>query len=154
MHKEEDITIDNLCKIEGEASLDIKIRNNKIEKAELKITQNKRFYTESIMGKMYSVVPPSVSRICGTCSTSHVLASIKAIENAYNIEVSKQTKILRELAMHGQLIRDHAMHLYLFVLPVVFMIEIDIPPTIFFNTRHPIFFRNINAYSRVIFFHF
>jgi len=117
MHKDIDITLDNLCKIEGEASLDIKIKDKKVEKAELKITQNKRFYSEAIRGKSFNMVPQTVSRVCGTCSISHVLASIKAIEDAYKIKVSKQTLILRELGMLGQMIRDHAMHLYLFVLP-------------------------------------
>ena len=40
-----------------------------------------------------------------------------AIEGSQGVEVSGQTKILRRLAYDGLMIRDHALHLYFFVLP-------------------------------------
>ncbi len=120
MHKEIDISIEGLSKIEGSASLDIKVRKGKVIHAKLKVSENKRFYTQAIRGKTYNTVHQSVSRICGTCSIAHQMCCIKAIENALRIENSEQTIILRNLAMQGLMIRDHSMHLYLFCLPDIY----------------------------------
>jgi sulfhydrogenase subunit alpha len=48
------------------------------------------------------------------------MCSIEACENALGIKPSEQTRILRTLMMHGLMIRDHALHLYLFSMPDIF----------------------------------
>jgi len=120
MHKETDIKIDMLAKIEGHASLDIRIRGKKVEDVKLRVLENKRFYTQAIRGKPAAAVPALVSRICGTCSISHLTCATEAIEKALGVIPSEQTVLLRKLAMYGTMIRDHAMHLYLFCLPDMF----------------------------------
>src|SRR3989344_5566209 len=117
MHKVDDITIDQLTKIEGDASLRIKIVDGKAEKVEFSLVEYKRFYTEAIKGKPIMALPQLLSRICGTCSNAHIMCSIEACESALGIVPSKQTMLLRMLTMYGLMIRDHALHLYLFVLP-------------------------------------
>ena len=112
-----DLSIEEISKIEGQAGLDIKVRSGKIESLKFKITDYKRFYTKAVEGKPIQAVPQQVARICGTCSNAHLLCSIKTIENATNTVPSKQTIKLRELLNHGLIIRDHALHLYVFVLP-------------------------------------
>jgi len=120
MHKDFEISIEGLSKIEGHASLDVKVRKNKVEKVRLKISENKRFYTQAIRGKQFQTVPQLVSRICGTCSIAHLTCCTEAVEKALEIEPSQQTLLLRKLMMYGMMIRDHAMHLYLFCLPDIF----------------------------------
>ncbi|OGI12397.1 hypothetical protein A3K64_01030 [Candidatus Micrarchaeota archaeon RBG_16_36_9] len=119
MHEDFKISIDGLSKIEGHASLDVKVRNGKVEDVKLKISENKRFYTQAIRGKQFQTVPQLVSRICGTCSVAHLTCCTEAVEKALEIEPSEQTIMLRKLMMYGTMIRDHAMHLYLFSLPDV-----------------------------------
>lgn len=116
MHKM-DITIENLSKIEGHTDLDVKVRNGTVKHVHLKISENKRFYTQAIRGKPAENAPHLMCRICGTCSIAHLLCCIKAVENAMNIKTSKQTETLRKLAMYGLHLRDHALHCYLFSLP-------------------------------------
>jgi len=120
MHKDLDISIENLSKIEGHANLDIKVRKGKVEYVKLKISENKRFYTQAIRGKVFNTVPQLVSRICGTCSIAHLTCCMEAVEKALDIEHSDQTTLLRKLMTYGMMIRDHAMHLYLFCLPDIF----------------------------------
>ena len=117
MHKALDITIENLSKMEGHASVDIKVRNGKVKDVKLKVNENKRFYTQAIRGKPSETVPQLVSRICGTCSIAHLTCCTEAIEKAMEIKPSEQTIMLRKLLTYGMMIRDHAMHLYLFCLP-------------------------------------
>jgi len=114
------INLSEISKIEGSASLEIKVRNNKLKDLQFKITEWKRFYTQAIENKPLSAVPQLVDRICGTCSNAHLLASIEAVEKGLNIIPSKQTMILRKLLYYGLIIRDHALHLYIFTLPDVY----------------------------------
>lgn len=120
MHKDFDINIEQISKTEGHADLEVKVRNGKVEDVKLKISENKRFYTQGIRNKVFSGVPSLVSRICGTCSIAHMTCSIEAVEKALGIKPSEQTILLRKLTMYGLMIRDHAMHLYFFVLPDIF----------------------------------
>ena len=112
-----DIEINKLSKIEGHADLDIRIRNGKLEDVTLKVMENVRFFNQAVRGKPYASVPQLVSRICGTCSIAHLTACIEAVEKTLGVAPSEQTMLLRKLTMYSLMIRDHALHLYFFVLP-------------------------------------
>lgn len=120
MHRDIDFSIEGISKIEGHASLDVKIRQDKVEEVKLSVSEDKRFYTQAVVGKNALNVPMITSRICGTCSFAHLLCAVDAVENALKIQPSEQTVLLRKLAAYGMIIRDHAMHLYLFCLPDIF----------------------------------
>jgi len=115
-----DLSLEEICKIEGAAGLDLSIVNNQVTKCHFKITEYKRFYTQAVVGKAAMAAPTLLARICGTCSNAHIMAAIEAVENALKITPSPQTMLLRRLIMNGLIIRDHALHLYIFVLPDLF----------------------------------
>jgi coenzyme F420-reducing hydrogenase alpha subunit len=115
-----DISLEELSKIEGAASCNIKIRDGVVKECHFAISEMRRFFTQAVRGKQIAAVPQQVARICGTCSNAHLLASLKAIENGLGITVSRQTAILRQLLNFGLMIRDHGLHLYVFVLPDLF----------------------------------
>ncbi len=115
--KDFDLTIKNISKIEGHTHLDIKVKDGKAQYCKLKISENKRFFTQAVQGLSYNLVPTTMSRICGTCSSAHTLCSIEAVEKALDLEVSEQTFQLRKLLSNAGHLRDHAMHLYFFCLP-------------------------------------
>jgi len=121
MHSQSfDITIKNLSKIEGHTDLDVAVKDGKVIDAKLKISENKRFFTQAAVGKPALGVHQLVSRICGTCSVAHLMCCINCVENALEVKPSEQTLKLRDLLLYGLNIRDHAMHLYLFCLPDIF----------------------------------
>lgn len=128
MHSGE-ITIDNITKIEGTAGLKVTVEDGKVKDLKFIVKDYRRFYTEAVKGKPFISAPSFLSRICGTCSVAHLFASIEAIEKSQGVQVSDQTKILRRLAYNGLMIRDHALHLYFFVLPDVLGVDsiLDIP---------------------------
>ena len=118
MHKHNfDLELRNISKIEGHTHLDIKVRRGEAVECKLKVSENKRFFTNAVTGMPYNLVPTTMSRICGTCSSAHTLCSTEAIEKAMGLEVSKQTYQFRKLLGMGSHLRDHAMHLYFFCLP-------------------------------------
>jgi sulfhydrogenase subunit alpha len=115
-----DLSLEDISKIEGAAGLDLSIKDNKVTNCHFKITEYKRFYTQAIRGKSAIAAPALLARICGTCSNAHIMATLEAVENALGITPSSQTMTLRRLIMNGLIIRDHALHLYIFVLPDLF----------------------------------
>jgi coenzyme F420-reducing hydrogenase alpha subunit len=114
------IQLKNISKVEGHGSLDIKVKGNAVKYVKLSITESKRFYTQAIRNKPALSLPLMTSRICGTCSIAQLSCCSEAVENAIGYETTDQTKMLRKLSMYGMMIRDHAMHLYLFCLPDLF----------------------------------
>jgi len=112
-----DLNIEHIAKVEGVADVNVSVKNGKVDKAEYAIMEYKRFYTKAIEGKPLMAVSQLVSRVCGTCSNAHILASFEACEMAVGLKPSEQTMTLRRLVMDAMNIRDHALHLYLFVLP-------------------------------------
>lgn len=115
-----DLTMDSITKVEGAASLELRVREGKVEYAHFGITEYKRFYTTAMQGKPIIALPQLLARICGTCSNAHLLCSIESCESAIGITPSPQTMLLRELTMYGLMIRDHALHLYLFSMPDIY----------------------------------
>lgn len=130
MHSGE-ITLENITKIEGSAGLQVTIENGAVKDLKFLIKDYRRFYTEAVKGKPFMAVPAFLSRICGTCSVAHLFAALEAVEKSQSIQLSQQTKLLRRLAYDGLMIRDHALHLYFFVLPDILGIDsiLDIPDT-------------------------
>ena len=99
--KKVDITIHDLSKVEGHADLDLKIRDGKVKEVKLKLTDNKRFFTQAIEGKSVDMLAQSTSRICGTCSIAHMMGCIECIEHALDVKISKQTELLKKLTIYG-----------------------------------------------------
>lgn len=113
-------SIEEITKVEGSAGLDVRIADGKVETCQFSINEYKRFFKQAIVGKNIMMLPQMLARICGTCSNAHLMASIEAVEKGLGITVTEQTKLLRRLTYHGLIIRDHALHLYMFVMPDLF----------------------------------
>lgn len=111
------ISIDYITKIEGHASLKLKIDRNQVKRCELEAIEGARFFEGLLPGRPYYEAHEITSRICGICSCSHTIAGLRAVESAMKLRVSKQTELLRELLLIGERIRSHATHLYFFALP-------------------------------------
>lgn len=122
MHTGE-INLDTITKIEGNSQLKVQVQDGQVTDLKFIINDYRRFYAHAVKGKPISMVPSFLSRICGTCSVSHLFASLEAIEKSQGIEISDQTRVLRQLGYDALMIRDHALHLYFFVLPDVLGID-------------------------------
>ena len=115
-----EITLNEICRVEGHANLKLKIRNSKVSMCHLEANEGARFFEALVLNKNLQDIQEIVSRICGICSSSHSVASIQALENALNIKPSEQDLVLRELLIIGERIRSHITHLYFMSLPDYF----------------------------------
>jgi len=103
-----------ICKIEGHGKLKL---NYKTGHAKLKLDEGERLFEKLVSGRNYMDAPFITARICGVCPTAHTLASIKAVENAFNVEVTPNIIALRKALLAGQIIQSHSLHLFFLALP-------------------------------------
>jgi len=111
------IHLEHIAKIEGHANLSVKIEDGKVKKCSLNVVEGARFFEAIVRGRKYDEVSILTSRICGVCSVIHAVTALNAIENAFNVKLSKQTRLLRELLVLGGTIQSHVMHLFFLALP-------------------------------------
>ena len=111
------IKIDELTRVEGHGGIEIYLKEGKVEDVKFNIFEGPRFFEHAIKSVYYDKIPDITRRICAICTASHSLASIGAIENAFNVKVTPQTEALRELLIHGEMIESHALHVFMLALP-------------------------------------
>jgi len=78
---------------------------------------NSKLIAKNLIGRTYWQAPIVATRIGILDSVAHNLAAVKAIESACGIEISSQTKKLRELMLAANIIKNHTQNLYFNVLP-------------------------------------
>ncbi|MBI4812047.1 Ni/Fe hydrogenase subunit alpha [Candidatus Falkowbacteria bacterium] len=120
------IKIDHIAKIEGHAGFVADIVNGETTKAAFNVLEGSRLLEGILRDRKYSEVSQIAARICGICPVVHNLTSLKALEDALDVKVSKQTVLLRKLMMLGQIINSHALHVFFFSLSDFFGIENDL----------------------------
>lgn len=111
------IKIDELTRVEGHGGIEIYLRDGVIRDVKFNIFEGPRFFEHAIKSIYYEKIPDITRRICAICTASHSLASIGAIENAFNVKVTQQTEVLRDILIHGEMIESHALHVFMLALP-------------------------------------
>lgn len=53
-----------------------------------------------------------IQRVCGVCTTSHALASLRAVEDALGIKIPKNANYIRNLMAASLTVHDHVVHFY------------------------------------------
>lgn len=129
MKKDIKINIHHITRVEGHGNVVIDVKKGIIKELRLEIVESPRFYEAMLRGRKYDEAQHIMSRICGICAVSHTSASLKAIEDALGITISKQATLLRKLAFHGEMIQSHILHLYFLVLPDFFKVGSIVPLT-------------------------
>jgi len=115
-----DITIDHVTRVEGHGNIVLNVKKGNIEKLEWQISEAPRFFEAMLHNRNYDELRSITSRICGICSIGHSLASLKATEDALGITISEQTEFLRRLAINGENMQSHILHIGYLALPDLF----------------------------------
>jgi len=111
------IDIHHIARIEGHGNVELKLEAGKIKNIELKTVEPARFFEAIVGGRHFNDLALIVSRICGICSPNHTVTALLAVEQALGLEVSKRTRLLRQLLVQGSFIQNHATHLYFLAAP-------------------------------------
>ncbi len=111
------IKIEPVTRLEGHLSVTIELTDDgKVKDARARVTLT-RFFEKFLEGRLMEHVPRIVTRICGICPEAHHLASIKAVEDAWDITPPPAALKLRELLLHAKMISSHAIHFYALAAP-------------------------------------
>ena len=108
------ITNEYIAKIEGHGSLTIDWEEDSVK---LNVHEGERLFEGILVGRTAEESHWITPRICGVCPISHNLASLGAIEDAYDIKINETSRLLRDLMMCGQMIQSHVLHMFFLVAP-------------------------------------
>lgn len=117
MSSQQKIEVEYVARVEGQGRLEIKIADGVVKDAKFGIFEPPRFFESFLVGRKYNEVHELTSRICGICQVPHQIASLRAIENALDFQVSEQTSNLRRLLNFANQLQSHALHLYMLAAP-------------------------------------
>lgn len=111
------ISVDHVARVEGHGDIRLVIEDGKVTTCELAVVEPARLFESMVRGRLFEEVPYIASRVCGICSSSHVVTDLRAIEQVFGVEVSDRTRALRELLVYGSYLQNHATHLFVFAAP-------------------------------------
>src|SRR5512135_1329572 len=105
------ITIDPITRIEGHLRIDCEVNNGKVSKAWAS-GQMWRGVEQILLGHDARDAWAITQRICGVCTTVHAITSVRAVENALQMEVPLNAQYIRNLIITAHAIHDHIVHFY------------------------------------------
>jgi hydrogenase large subunit len=105
------ITIDPVTRIEGHLRIDVEVDGGKVRKA---------WSTGTMWRGIENILQQRdpreawifTQRICGVCTTVHAIASVRAVENALNLEIPLNAQYIRNLLIAAHGLHDHIVHFY------------------------------------------
>jgi hydrogenase large subunit len=105
------IAIDPITRIEGHLRIEARVENGVVADA----------WSSSTMFRGMEIVLKDrdprdawlfAQRICGVCTTVHALASVRAVEDALDIEIPPNAQMIRNIIAGTQWVQDHVIHFY------------------------------------------
>jgi sulfhydrogenase subunit alpha len=106
-----------LARVEGEASMHVRVESGQVSEVELRIFEPPRFFEALLRGRDWTEPPDITARICGICPVAYQMSACQAIEDACGITVGQPIQDLRRLLYCGEWIESHALHIYLLHAP-------------------------------------
>jgi hydrogenase large subunit len=105
------ITIDPVTRIEGHLRIDLEVDGGTVKKAWSSGTMWRGF-EQILKGRDPRDAWVFTQRICGVCTTVHAIASVRAVENALQLEVPLNAQLIRNLIVIAHGLHDHVVHFY------------------------------------------
>ncbi len=105
------ITVDPITRIEGHLRIDVEVNGTQVSNA-WSSAQAFRGIETIMRGKDPRSAWAMTQRFCGVCTTTHALCSIRAVEDAYKVEVPVNAQMMRNLVMTMQCLQDYIVHFY------------------------------------------
>jgi hydrogenase large subunit len=107
----ERIVIDPITRIEGHLRVEIEVTNGVITDAYSAGTMVRGIET-ILKGRDPRDAWAFVGRVCGVCTSTHSLTSVRTVENALGISVPPNAELIRNLMANALYIQDHVVHFY------------------------------------------
>ncbi len=117
MTEDKTIRIDPVTRLEGHGSLTLKLgKDGKVKDVQFNVNST-RFFEKFLEGRPMEEAPRIAPRICGICPIPHHLASVKAVEAAWDITPPPAAIKLRRLMIEAKQFSSHTIHFYALAAP-------------------------------------
>jgi len=105
------VVVDPITRIEGHLRIEVQADDGRITNAWASATQF-RGLELVLKGRDPRDAWAFAQRICGVCTVVHAVASLRAVEDALDIQIPAQANLIRNLMVGMQYIHDHVVHFY------------------------------------------
>ncbi len=105
------IVIDPITRIEGHLRIDVEVDGGSVRNAWAS-GQMWRGIENILLGRDPREAWIFTQRFCGVCTTVHAIASVRAVENALQLEIPKNAQYIRNLIVIAHALHDHIVHFY------------------------------------------
>ena len=123
----ERIVIHPVTRIEGHAKISIYVDDcGEVHSAQFHVTEFRGF-EKLCEGRPFHEMPGLMSRICGICPVSHMLASSKAGDVLLGVEMPPAAVKQRRLVNYAQILQSHALSFFHLSAPDL-LLGMDSPP--------------------------
>lgn len=105
------VVVDPVTRIEGHLRIDVEVENGSVQNS-WSSGQMWRGIEVILKGTDPRDAWMFTQRICGVCTTVHAITSVRAVENALELEVPLNAQLIRNLILIGHALHDHIVHFY------------------------------------------
>jgi len=105
------ITVDPITRIEGHLRIDVEVDDGHVTKA-WSSGQMWRGIEQILLGRDPREAWMYTQRFCGVCTTVHAITSVRAVENALQMEVPVNAQLVRNIIQTAHAVQDHIVHFY------------------------------------------
>lgn len=105
------IVVDPITRIEGHLRIDVEVDGGKVQNS----------WSSGQMWRGIEIILQDrdprdawlyTQRICGVCTTVHAITSVRAVENALDLEIPINAQYIRNLILAAHGLHDHIVHFY------------------------------------------
>ncbi len=106
------IVIDPVTRVEGHGRITIELNEQgQVEDAHFHVAEFRGF-EKLVEGRPFTEMPSLMSRICGICPVSHMIASARACDAIMAVRIPEAADKLRKIMNFAQLVQSHALSFF------------------------------------------
>ncbi|KAB2926878.1 MAG: nickel-dependent hydrogenase large subunit [Dechloromonas sp.] len=106
------VVVDPVCRIEGHLRVEVNLDANNVIRNAVSTGTMWRGLEVILKGRDPRDAWAFTERICGVCTGTHALTSVRAVEDALAIQIPENANTIRNLMQLNLYIHDHLVHFY------------------------------------------
>jgi hydrogenase large subunit len=106
------VVVDPICRIEGHLRVEVNLDGNNVIRNAVSTGTMWRGLEVILKGRDPRDAWAFTERICGVCTGTHALTSVRAVEDALAIRIPENANTIRNLMQLNLYVHDHLVHFY------------------------------------------
>lgn len=106
------VVVDPVCRIEGHLRVEVNLDGNNVIRNAVSTGTMWRGLEVILKGRDPRDAWAFTERICGVCTGTHALTSVRAVEDALGIQIPENANTIRNLMQLNLYVHDHLVHFY------------------------------------------